>query len=126
MVRDLVGTVEQQKAEMGILLVMSPVTKGMAEVAATAGNYEAPLTRTTYPKVQIITVADLLNHKQPKMPTAIIPYLKARPRGGQQLTLMGHQVVAPESFVPDGAIGEDGEALDVLDDQSAGDDLLPT
>jgi hypothetical protein len=87
MVRDLVGTVEQQKAEMGVLIIAVPITKGMAEVAAKSGSYEAPLTRASYPKVQIITVPDLLAHKHPRMPTAIPPYVKAKPYTGDQLVL---------------------------------------
>jgi hypothetical protein len=41
----------------------------------------------TDPGIQLVTVADLLSGRRPKMPTAILPYLKAKPRGPDQLTL---------------------------------------
>jgi DNA modification methylase len=76
MVRDLAGTVESQRdAVMGVLIAIESPTKGMREAASHAGSYTHPLTGQTYPKVQIITVADLLNGKRPEMPTPIMPYL---------------------------------------------------
>jgi site-specific DNA-methyltransferase (adenine-specific) len=77
MVRDLAGTVEAQKASMGVLISNQPITKGMAEAAQHSGTYTHPLTGTTYPKVQLATVADLLAGRKPKMPTAFMPYLQA-------------------------------------------------
>ena len=79
MVRDLVGTVRKHKAEMGLLIVVGPVTKGMREVAEKSGIYANPLTGAVYPKVQIATVPDLLAHKNPKAPTPLLPYVKTRP-----------------------------------------------
>jgi hypothetical protein len=32
----------------------------------------------TFPKIQLLTVADLMAGKRPKMPTAVLPYLKAK------------------------------------------------
>jgi DNA modification methylase len=87
MVRELVGSVEQQKAEMGVLVVMATITKGMAEVAAKSGNYEVPFTRANFPRIQIATVSDLLARKPPRMPTAILPYMKAKPFTGDQVDL---------------------------------------
>ena len=88
MVRDLVGTVEQQGAAMGLLIVLSPITKGMKEVADLSGVYENTLTGTKYPKVQIITVDELLAHKRPLMPSVILPYIKAKGYGGEQQQLL--------------------------------------
>jgi len=78
MVRDLVGTVQQQNAEMGLLITMGEPTRGMVEVAKGSGTYVLPMTGNHYPKVQIISVADLLAHKQPKLPAVILPYIKAK------------------------------------------------
>lgn len=87
MVRDLVGTVQRESAEMGILITLGEPTRGMKDEANKAGNYDAELTGQTFPKIQILTVADLMAGKAPKMPTAILPYLKAKPRNPDQLTL---------------------------------------
>lgn len=43
-------------------------------------TYAVSLTSATYPRVQIVTIADLLSGKRPKMPTAILPYIQAQPK----------------------------------------------
>jgi hypothetical protein len=87
MVRDLRGTVEREDAEMGILITLAEPTRGMWEEADKSGSYEMAFTGQTYPKVQIITASSLLAGARPRMPTAILPYLKARPRNAYQPTL---------------------------------------
>ncbi len=78
MVRDLVGTVEQQKADMGILVCLERPTKGMTEVADRAGSYSWPVDGRSFPRIQILTAADLLADKKPAMPTPFLPYVQAR------------------------------------------------
>ena len=68
MVRDLIGTVEKDKTEMGILITRVEPTKGMLETAASAGFYHWSFSDRDYPKVQIVTVQDLLDGKRPDMP----------------------------------------------------------
>ncbi len=87
MVQELVGAVHQHKGDMGIFICMTPPTKGMVEVANHSGSYEHPLTGARYPRVQIITIAELLDGKRPKMPTAILPYVKAKARNPDQPSL---------------------------------------
>ncbi len=77
MVRDLVGTVESQKAEMGVLILMSPPTAGMIEAAQHSGTYTWQVNGQKFPKVQIITVPELLNFQRPKMPPPLTPYISA-------------------------------------------------
>ncbi len=57
----------------------------MTEVAHKSGSYEVVLTGTSYPRIQIISVPELLAHKQPRMPTPNSPYIKAKPYSGEQL-----------------------------------------
>jgi hypothetical protein len=99
------------KAQMGILIVAASITKGMADVAATAGSYTAPLTRTSYPKIQIISIADLLAHRKPRMPTAILPYVKAKPHADQLLLDTSAGSVVP--------LEEESPAIDDLDPEVA-------
>ncbi len=87
MVNEIHGTVTSEHAEMGILITLTKPTRGMKEAADKSGNYTSGLTGQTYPKIQIVTVADLMAGKHPQMPTAILPYLKAKPRDPDQLTL---------------------------------------
>lgn len=78
MVRDLVGTVEQQGADMGVFICLTEPTKGMREVENGSGTYAWAVDGRTFPKVQIVTVAQLLAGQRPKMPTAYLPYIQAK------------------------------------------------
>jgi DNA modification methylase len=88
-VRDLVGTVESQKAAMGLLITMRPPTSAMLEAANHSGIYTYQVNGVTYPRVQIITVEQLLHGERPKLPIALLPYFQARRRyeDAEQLTL---------------------------------------
>lgn len=77
MVRDLRGTVEAMHAAMGVLVLMKPPTRGMVSEAAKAGMWTDDFTDRSWPKLQIITVAELLDGKQLVMPAAYPPYTKA-------------------------------------------------
>lgn len=77
MVRDLGGTVTTQKAEMGVLVTNNQPTKGMVDEANHAGSYQHPFYHQSFPRIQIITVDDLLSGRTPKMPPTILPYIKA-------------------------------------------------
>lgn len=79
MVQALVGAMEQERADMGVLVTMGRPTAGMVEAANRAGLYEHPPTGNRYPRVQIITVPELFDGKRPNMPTVILPYIKASP-----------------------------------------------
>lgn len=78
MVRDLGGTVTTQKAEMGVLITNAPPTKGMIDEANHAGVYQHPNYSQAFPRIQIITVDDLLAGKRPAMPPVVMPYIQAQ------------------------------------------------
>jgi len=84
MMRDLVGTVQNHKADMGLLILLSHPTRGMTEIADHSGTYTVPMTGATFPRIQIVTVADLLAGKQTHLPTAILPYIQAAPKPGSE------------------------------------------
>jgi len=67
-VRDLRGVVERDKAAIGILISMEDPTKPMQTEAVTAGFYESKTWGRQYPKVQLLTIADLLSGKKIEMP----------------------------------------------------------
>lgn len=60
-VRDLRGVLDREKAEMGVLLSFEPPTKPMRTEAASAGFYTSPWGK--HPRLQLLTVADLLDGK---------------------------------------------------------------
>ena len=84
--RDLLGTVETQKAQMGVLITMAAPTKGILDAADHGGTYTWPVNGHDFPRVQVITVEDLLAGKRPLMPSLLSPYAiatKAVPQSTQ-------------------------------------------
>ena len=63
-VRDLKGTVEREKAAMGILITLDPPTEEMRIEAATAGAYQSELYKKNYPKTQIFSVKEYFEEKK--------------------------------------------------------------
>lgn len=61
-VRDLVGVLDREKAQMGALISLNEATEPMRREAASAGFYASPWGE--HPRVQLITVAELLAGKQ--------------------------------------------------------------
>lgn len=70
-VRDLVGTVQREKAAGGIFISLDESTKPMQKDAVEAGSYTYNLTGQKYPVIQLITVKELLDGKRPDHPSAI-------------------------------------------------------
>src|SRR6185437_4269851 len=66
-IRDLRGTLEREKAEIGVFLCFEAPTKPMMKEAAEAGFYKSP-DGTSYPRMQIFTVEQLLQGKQVEYP----------------------------------------------------------
>ena len=60
-IRDLVGTIEREKAAIGIFLSLEQPTKDMEKEAAAAGFYHSPGWNRDYPRIQLLTVGDLLS-----------------------------------------------------------------
>ena len=67
-VRDLLGTVEASKSEMGILMTLYEPTEEMKKTAMEAEYYESRIWGHKYPKIQIITIKELLSGKTPILP----------------------------------------------------------
>ena len=79
MVRDLGGTVAQDpKLDGGILITMHTPTAGMVSAAHTSGTFRGPA-GDNFPRVQIVTVEELLAGGKPVVPMVIPPYTDARP-----------------------------------------------
>jgi len=87
-VRDLKGVLEREKAAIGVLISMQEPTKDMKIEAATAGFYESSLWNKKYPKIQLLTVAELLSGKTVEMPPIrqISATFKKAPKPTNKLT----------------------------------------
>jgi len=79
MVRDLKGTIEREKAEIGVFITLEEPSSEMKLEATTAGVYTSPIDGRDYPRIQILTIADLLEEgKKPMLPLLILsPYQQA-------------------------------------------------
>lgn len=66
MVRELPGIVDREKAAIGLLIALDEPSAPMRREAASAGFYESPWGK--HPKVQILTVEELLSGKSIDMP----------------------------------------------------------
>lgn len=78
MVRDLIGTVEAQKAAMGIIVTLQPATKGFQDAVDHGGVYTHPGDGRTFPKIQHVTVAELLKGRRLRVPPLMLPYIAAK------------------------------------------------
>jgi site-specific DNA-methyltransferase (adenine-specific) len=67
-VRDLRGVVERDKAAIGVLISMEAPTAPMRTEAATAGFWESQVWGKRYPRIQILTVSELLTGAAIDMP----------------------------------------------------------
>jgi hypothetical protein len=66
-VRDLRGTIEREKAEMGVFLCFEEPTRPMLREAAEAGFYKSA-DGSSYPRIQILAIQQILDGKQPEYP----------------------------------------------------------
>jgi site-specific DNA-methyltransferase (adenine-specific) len=85
-VRDLKGVMEREKAEIGVFIALEEPTKPMKVEAAATGFYEPPVYKGKYkyPRLQILTIEELLNGKQLEIPRFHIDtFKKAEPKSKQ-------------------------------------------
>ena len=70
-VRDLRGTIERENAAIGVFLTLEPPTAPMRSEAAEAGQFQTKsVSNTTHPRLQILTIEELLSGKKIDMPAA--------------------------------------------------------
>jgi DNA modification methylase len=90
-VRDLRGVLSREKAEIGVFLCFEPPTKPMTKEAAEAGLYKSS-DGTTYARVQILSIEEILEGKQPEYPlhrrdATFKKAPRSRPAAAENLTL---------------------------------------
>ncbi|MDR1662525.1 MAG: restriction endonuclease [Azoarcus sp.] len=64
MIRDLAHVVEREEAEIGLFVTLAPPSKPMLAEAIKEGYYESPVTRVSFPKLQILTLEGLLEGRE--------------------------------------------------------------
>jgi site-specific DNA-methyltransferase (adenine-specific) len=64
------GTIERDNAAIGVFITLEEPTQPMITEAVSAGYYHSPGWGRDYPKIQILTIANLLAGAEIKMPSA--------------------------------------------------------
>lgn len=77
-IRDLRGVVERENAAIGVLITLDPPSSEMIKEAVSAGFFSSELWQRKYPRLQILSIEDLLNEKQIQMPAPYGTYKKAQ------------------------------------------------
>ena len=78
MVRELQGAVKAQGAQMGVLVTITPATKGVTDAINHGGVYTHPAAKQAFPVLQHVTVAELMAGQRPKLPLMYKPYIEAK------------------------------------------------
>ena len=78
MVRDLAHVVDREKAKIGVFITLADSTGPMRTEAVKAGFYETLYGK--YPKIQILTIRELFEGKQPNIPLVDASAFKKAPK----------------------------------------------
>lgn len=95
-IRDLKGVVEREKAVMGLFISLEPPTGPMHTEAVSGGFYHSDLWGRDFPKLQMRTIAQLLDRQGFELPPSVAPAYQAAQR-----------VRRPQGYQP--ALGEAGD-----------------
>jgi site-specific DNA-methyltransferase (adenine-specific) len=68
LVRDLHGVVDREGAAIGVFITLDPPSRDMITEAVSAGYFRSQTWQKDYPRIQILTIEDLLNGKSIDMP----------------------------------------------------------
>lgn len=72
MIRDLKGTLEREKAPLGLFITLEEPSRPMKQEAAEAGFWHSEIWNRDYPKIQILSIKDLLElDKKPDLPAFV-------------------------------------------------------
>lgn len=67
-IRDLRGVIERESAAVGVLITLEEPTKPMRKEAADSGHYRSDFQDTVHPRIQIISIEELLDGKKVDLP----------------------------------------------------------
>ena len=77
-IRDLVGTVQREQAAIGVYITLDVPTRDMTTEAVKAGFYHSPGWNKEYPRIQILTIEELLHNAQVQMPPQLGTFKQAQ------------------------------------------------
>lgn len=77
-IRELRDVIGKQKAAMGILLTLEEPTSEMNKEVVSTDPYVSPLWKHEFPKIQILTIEQLLKGERPKTPPTVSLFQEAQ------------------------------------------------
>ncbi len=77
-IRDLRGVLQREACEIGVLVTLEPPTRDMITEASSAGFYQSEFWQRTYPRLQILTIEQLLAGAPVQMPPETGTFLAAQ------------------------------------------------
>ena len=77
--------VDREHAEIGVMICLAEPTKPMKVEDASAGFYEAKALGKKYPKIQTITIAELLSGKELQYPRLDVATFRKAPRKAKRV-----------------------------------------
>lgn len=78
--RDLVGVVQTEKAQIGVFITLEEPTLPMRSAAASAGFYDSPGWGQKYPRIQMLTIQELLQDAKIQYPPRTSVTFKEAPK----------------------------------------------
>lgn len=73
-IRDLIGVIQRENAAIGVFITLEAPTKDMKAESALAGFYFSAGWNKNFPKIQILTIEELLNGQQVQMPPSNLTF----------------------------------------------------
>jgi site-specific DNA-methyltransferase (adenine-specific) len=77
-IRDLLGTLNNEHAEIGVLITLDPPTRDMITAASTAGYYKSEFWQRSFSRLQILTIEHILAGAMVQMPPETGTFLVAQ------------------------------------------------
>ncbi|MBI2935979.1 MAG: site-specific DNA-methyltransferase, partial [Chloroflexi bacterium] len=85
-IRDLKGVVDER--DLGLFITLEPPTQPMRTEAVSAGFHSSPLWERRFPRIQVMTIDELLDGQQPDLPrSGRLPGFAKAPRVKRDLRL---------------------------------------
>ncbi|MFQ6009443.1 MAG: DNA methyltransferase, partial [Candidatus Zixiibacteriota bacterium] len=77
-IRDLGHVIDREDAQIGVLITLEKPTRDMRKEAAGKRYYESKTFKGRFPRIQILTIEELLSGKKPSMPPSLSVYKNAQ------------------------------------------------
>jgi site-specific DNA-methyltransferase (adenine-specific) len=77
-IRDLIGTLNNEHAEIGVLITLDNPTRDMITAASTAGFYQSQFWQKSFPRLQVLTIEHILAGSVVQMPPETGTFLAAQ------------------------------------------------